>query len=747
MSDRIGDLTFAEVANALGTITSKLDDPNLQTRILNASVSGDISLLDDDLTLESSGTAKIFAFNDNGDKDPSGIFGEAEEGEQDTENIPPLLRLQDGEAILKYQVGGKYAVGGTLSNIDFKVGVDGGVELMAYRLHNGSENVLDAVKADLSGERFLKPYDVEDLQKLRIGEALAIEVNGALSAGVEVSWSQVLASGINTFAKLIKPGNLASLSFGASLDASFDLELKDVFTLVYSREQAGSLLVSVKKAESSDVEASVGISVKLGFEDGEALAEYLNDAVAALLGEDYARIAEVLEVASFDDLDDRGKALVKSALTRLKLPEETTDVLAGFKKGFLLLRDSAKQVISEIVKFKLGLGFQYDYSRIQSDTVLMQVSIPDGQLATYQHHLLNWNLTPVLNETQKENSELTLKTFFRTQKLKVRNSWGFSLFLGGHTFGGKDTKELEAVITTDRNGDKKISFQGSRGYTESDDVWKVDLKAQMPKFATVPKANDFQLGLALKWEDAHVSGTNGNFRRQVDRGMMWGMISPDHKEQAVRLLEKELGGKSDLTFSLELSMDHDLMMLALPALVVASDSRLALALAESMPYDARFDQRNDPVGRRNTYAGAWKLWLEGVRERERLQNHLRPKLRGAGSLRRIELNDTDAALPNSFLGVAQGHKIVESRYADFKAGASAILQHWQEGEASDGRYIADAFKQMQGFWSQSLYVNGLAVLIRNTVASNELGGSALQRLMKVTYKEGNEEKILTVASS
>jgi hypothetical protein len=66
------------------------------------------------------------------------------------------------------------------------------VELTDHRVHAATDDAWSALTSDLASPRTL--LDLDDVKKLKPGESLAMELGGALSASVSLSWSDVLAT-------------------------------------------------------------------------------------------------------------------------------------------------------------------------------------------------------------------------------------------------------------------------------------------------------------------------------------------------------------------------------------------------------------------------------------------------------------------------------------------------------------------------------------------------------------------------
>ena len=477
------------------------------------------------------------------DKDEDSVFGK-----NDAAHIPFALQ----SAWVKYRLA--TTAEGKIPLMDAALGASGDVALLDYRLHSATDDAFSAVANDLESPRIL--FDLDDVKKLQPGEALAMELGGALTASVSFSWSDVLATKLP---ELFSGHTPVAVKLKSGLTTSAAVKVTDTFSVVISRTGDGHYRFAVKKAATRS--RTFGFDVSLGVD------------VSGAPG-----VEEVLD-AIFADA-----------------PEQA-----------LKLRDTVKKKLEDAVRWKASTGFEYEYARIkENDSIADFILLDDTRLADDHALVLDGNFAKITDALRRDADARRLVTYLNQSTLTRRSSFGFTLGLGKWALTTQDSSTLEMVTRTSLDGGfKLITCTGTRKYDEknvpqNDFEWTVDLKAQMQEFLANPTSRDFDYGLHLLMTIDRAAIREEDLERMLDLAAMWDVAVPPLADFA-----EAIGRKGSLR--VQLTLDRDEL-----AAAIAQDADVdswAGPLAMAMPYMSQFAERRTFTARRDAYAGAWRHWL------------------------------------------------------------------------------------------------------------------------------------------
>ena len=202
----------------------------------------------------------------------------------------------------------------------------------------------------------------------------------------------------------------------------------------------------------------------------------------------------------------------------------------------------------------------------------------------------------------------------------------------------------------------------------------------MKEFVASPSTLDFDYGLHLMLELQRCALSGADLARMLDLAAMWNVCVPDMQE-----FHDAIGRKGSAR--VQLVLDRDVLVAALAKECDADEWADPLAMA--MPYSSTFAERRTYAARRATYANAWRVWMHGGT----------PSIPAASALAVVE----DEKGPGSFAWVAgEGHPQLRHRLDAFTDGARTL--HALMTTANAPERIGDAFRALQQFWSQRLYV-------------------------------------------
>lgn len=472
------------------------------------------------------------------DRDTDAVFGSGDSAH---------IAYATQSAWLKYTLTAKAEAKLPISVIKTSGGAD--VALSDYRRHAATDSAWGAVTQDLSAPRTL--LELDDVKALQPGEALAMELGGALTAAVSFSWSDLLATRLVDVVSELP----IAIKLKSGLVAKASVKLTDHFSIVVSRTLDHRFRFAVTKAVSRS--HAYGIEVSVGLDAGAT------DVAAEIIAQ---------------------------------LPNDVAVKVA----------DTLVSRLEKAVRWKAETGFAYEYARIDENESIADFILLDDSLLAGDHALvLSGDFEKVADALRRDPQSRTLVRYLNESTLTRRSSFGFSLGLGKWALTAKETSSFRMTTRTSLDGFKLVTAQGTRKYDEknvpqNDFEWVIDLKAQMEDFKEQPASLDFDYGLHLMATIERGAISEGDLTRVIDFARMWGVQTPPLAEFA-----EAIGKKGTLRMQLLLERGE---LLAAFAEDVDLES-WATPLAAAMPYSSKFPERRTYEARIETYAKAWQAWL------------------------------------------------------------------------------------------------------------------------------------------
>lgn len=568
------------------------------------------------LSFTPSAELSLRVFNRAEDRDPDAVFGDAD----------AHISFDLQSAWVKYKLAvsadEKLSLGIALAK------TSGDVELSDYRIHDATSGAWTAISADLESPRTLLSLD--DVRSLKPGEALAMELGGAMSTSVTLSWSDAIGAKLGEIVQGLVPRVPIAVKLRAGIEATAAVSVTDAFSLVISRTRDGRFRIAVQKAKSRD--HSFGIDVSFGAELSATPA--LDEALAAV----------------FEALGPEG-AREEAAAAELKK----------------VLR--ARLV--DAMRWKMSTGFAYEYARIDESTAIADfILLDDAQLDADYALAMSGDFAKLRDALRQDTGSRTLVRYLNETSLTRKSSSGFSL----GKLQAKDTSVFE--LTTRRSLDdfRLITARGTRCYTEklipqNDFEWTVDLKAQMTEFLAAPATIDFDYGL-------HYAVIHDDLERMLDFARMWDVCTPEPS-----LFHDAIGRET--TVRVQLLFEREALIATLGAF--GAIDAWAAPLAAAMPYDGRlmFEERRD------AYTAAWRAWLTGAPPVS-----LPPGLAKQFAWTSGDAHPQLRARLDAFMrGARQLHECMTTESEPERIGAAynALQQFWSQRLyiAACGRYLLD----------------------------------------------------------
>lgn len=754
----LGDLDLHLADHA----SRRLDDPELpDPTLLKRSLERDVSVVRDDLSFTVGGEATIDLFNGPGDEDPAGVLGPPPDGPPKPaafEFRTPIHFAADS-AWLAYRASARVEANGGFKAAKFGFASEasgtGSILLHDYRRHNADDLVGSAVARDLARPRFV--ISAADVCALRPGEALALEVNGKLSATLTLKWSDVFTGNIAALSGLLAPGEDVGVKVGASLRASFKVGIEDHFLVVFSRRRPGEIRIAVRKSDREQFGVRAAARVSVRFADRAQTEEVLRAAVEALLGAPLARVRAILAKPGVGDLDPRERAAAERLVDRLGL-EGRRLRLDSLRKRVEQLEAEAAELIARMAEQQIRFGVDFDYGRTRTDEALIEVTLDEERLGggfdALHRAMLGGDFERVLEDGASGAANgVTLHRFLQQETVKRRKSWGVSLELGDFLrVGGKARSYVRETMRRDRRLDlSRFSFTALEGYVGKwggeTCEWKTTLAAKSrdwtPGEAPAADALDYSLGFLVRYAKRRLSSRDAE--RLVDLAVLWGSVTAGGAPAARERLERAAGGRGNVKISFQLGFGKPAFGILL-ALLARGDARGAgLALARAVPRVAGEPGRDTPVVRQLLYGALWRQYLEdpslsagelgaGAAVAARRAGHSGL----AGFERRMRHWWTVGDL-------ARKNGETRERWADLARGAARLRDAISDG--GPHTEVREAARLLSRGWEHAFHQRALGVYLVEAVRAHPHLWGAVNRSLRVEYREGEERVVLNLGST
>jgi len=747
---------WQETAKAF--LNKSIGDPTVPSKLFTTGVSHDFPMKVGGFAFSIQPQAEVRAvvFNSKNDveDDPmEGVIG----NEDDESGLGPQILFNEKHAWLAYHVraGVKAEGGGDIGVLGLNIEGEKVVRLCDYRFHKDrSETIKDAVPADIARARFALRQS--DLKQLEIGDALAYRVSGKLSATVEASLSDVLTANLNGLSSFLRTNTPLAIKLKFGADMKFNVGLTDDFLVVFSRESEGRIRVGVKKGKVSSLSASAGAGIQVQLANPEVLSERLNEILEGIAGEQVDRIDALLKKNVVSQLTDEEKSIFGRLLHRLKLDDNLTD-LASLRTHWEKLTEQVTDKVKSLAGTKVAAAFRYEYSRVKSESTLLQIVVPGSILIEDKElhfSLIKTDLTTIIQWCRDTN--VAPEKYMHERKLTVNKAWGLSISLGKFTIGGKDIERLEDVTRKNFSNEEQVTFLGQRGY-EGTWVgqkvnWMADFQAGMKTFEKPPRLSDFDFGFAFKWLWEEKQLSQEEVDMYLDYAEIWRAINSDTDPR--KELSRFIG--NTVKIGLDVKIDDFAFRQLLKATNGASTDQFAAAMAKAMPWDT---QRARSIVERRTrlYSPLWTAYLNNPHASYRnyaatAQNHLR-QLEDGAEVAFLEGNINDAIARTSWnRSFAEMIRLNGTEASNDLSGIRSDWEHFREAvqTLNDGisanaspTHLKGVFKDFCQLWSNSLQLRAVGVYWIDLAASLSLL-SHVERTLSVEVPDKDPKKSLHI---
>lgn len=457
-----------------------------------------------------------------------------------------------------------------------------------------------------------------------------------------------------------------------------------------------------------------------------------------LFGQTPADVDDLLATANYNALSKWQKKIAERLAERLGL-EEVWDNYTRLQSKINEVKKRAETLIGKVAEVRAEVSLFYEYQRVKSSQMLLEVLMSDAQYAPFHPHLLKGNLSPLLNALRDPASDMTLVRFLNQKTLEINKAFGFSLGLGNWSIKGSSKQSLKWIERTNFKGYKQMTFLGARGYEANwgGDSWQwhTDFNADMKHFSlnAEAKANEFDYTFAIVQSCSEKSVSGDELRKIIDLAVMWQAISAGEADVQFERLREKLAGIDNVTFHQSILFDEFAFTAILPTLAQSNNRLFADALGKAMPWSDRYRGLMDnPYNRRNLYGSLWENYLDGsiagVRQLgETAARAFKPVNRA--------LSDDEKQwrknVPKTIAGLASRHPDLRQDWQHFVRGMACLSQAKNEGASC--QEICRAFADFDDMGKHALYIRALGVYFLSLYHNLPQPATGVECILTISY--------------
>lgn len=693
-------------------------------------------------------------FNDENDSDEDNFLSTKDK---------PITFDTANTAYLKYRgaITAKAAGQVSLENIGFNAdfSVTGGAKHLYYSGHNNTESINNAFLFDIS--HFKTIFRFEDVENLEVNNALALLVNGTLNAGLSVSWSNIFSQSLSALTNQLKTPLTLDINIGPQLTAAFNVSIKDDFFYFIKKIDNDNCLVSVRKAKSSVASGNIGASVGISFSQPDMLESQLNDLYNKVLGSFTAHSVDEIKqaIANIESaLNDPSKKVLIDKLLSLfglqNVPEDLqllTSKLDAFEKEI-------KFNLQKIALANISFSFKIEYSRIEENTELLSVSLATNVLKNYHKDLLRFKTGSLLKDMRDNAIPFTLNTYLNEQKLVVERSFGFGLKLFNMSIlSSKDYSTEKRFIRTNLTQNKQVLIDNTAGYTwslgKAQGSWMGELCGTMANFSkqVIPTADEFDFSLTLNMIEKDNKMSLNDFKSYLDTAVLWNVIKQDEVSGFIRKYEgADFVGKEVLIEHKLIFPENTLKAIIAQVGMIGWNNfnidSFCFAMAASMSYLPDFRLRTTKQDRQNTYAGAWKTFIQNSDlnrgEYAAIIASVIDEKGNPDNLAEFETNDSNWTFGDSFEGVIRSNPGLFDALTDFVNG----IIDWNNNIAQHASFdrLGHSYNKISRIFKQSFYLKTLGCFLLMHAEKLNLTKD-VKRIFTLSYGDADNKQVINFA--
>ena len=716
----IVEWSFANPEAALSQLSGEaLGSASIDHRPVGLDLASNLSFGGDGagkLALNIRGQLTVAVLNDPADPDEDGILTAVPSKTADGV-VPGQLVPGGDRAYLKYRVEAGLKAAGQIPLGDL-IGIEAGAEASGifadYRAHGRHEQARSAFVLDLGrGARFVT--SLTDVLALQKDEALAFRFAGALHASVTVSWSDLFTGQIGTLGRLLGTAAPVALSVTAGASVALTVRVSDDFLIVCSRTNPSQWRVGIRKVRSSRVAPSLDAGIDVGFANPKQLEDLAAAALEGLLGAPLKKVNDALAAASLESLGPSERRIAIGLLERFGLSQQFATI-ETLRARVAEAEKRVTDVVAQVVRTRVALGFAYEYSRVSTDTNLLQALVDETAVETFHADLIRARTEPLTRAIAEQRPGIDLELYLNQKEITRTHSWGFTLGFGKWaSLGGRDFKKMSTVRRMDVQHRVQESYLGARSYTGQwigeKSQWGVDLKADMKDYAAEPLVNDYSFGIHLLWVSEQKALSGSELEQWLDSAVLWRVLREQDLVETRAALAAAVGNDASLT--VQLTIPNTVLRTLLPALAAAPADAYASGLAAGMPWMKISQARSSVSRRRQVYAPLWALYLHDPERplaslAQAASDHV--KKEGHGEMAAREVMTLHGPDPFSFAGLTHINGDTRAACDAFSRGAR-ILDTAIASGARNQKTIDKAVGEMDDLWTQSHHVRAIGAYL------------------------------------
>ena len=671
-------------------------------------------------TFEAGGDFSVIALNGKSGKDDAGVVAAADAKTPAGQFTPPL-RFDGTHGWLKYIANADVTAdaGADVAIVAFTGSAGEQIAMADYHRHALGDGLRTAMLGDLGTLR--SAVVLNHVQNLPVGDALAFQTRGELTASLDMSWSDVFTSEISGVARLLAAASPIAIKTSVGATFSVKISVVDSFIVVFAKPDPSGMTVAVRKSDVRKTDLSAGVSISAAL-DTTAVDAVLDDVVAGLLGTDTDRLKGLLDRLAAKALTVDDHALTAAIVDRLKLAG-----VDAIDKAVAALKAQTTDRLKTIVESKVRASFAYEYHRVRSDVSVFEGRIPAGGPGKDLHaELIGGNLSAAFS---RPPSDIAVTRFMNETSTTVTRAWGFTLGLNKWRVFGQDRRTLEVVERTDQIARTMArSYIGSGGYARTKLEWTADFAADMAAGSASPNVGDYTFGLHLAVVRDTQTFNADDLETALDFAALWS-ICP---ESALPFVRTQLAGalNRDAEWSFHLRVNNEALRPMVRVLGSMAPRDFAGAAAAALDATAIPSLQQ----RRSMYEPLWRAVLDSpdTFNVNRVVSLADALLQNPDRARQERLVTDNGIFDQSTVAtVARFDTDWFSDCERFSTGCRLLADAIATPTIDDGTKIPDVYDKLVNFWTQSHSLRTLGAALVDVARSvGQFNG--LERTLQLT---------------
>jgi hypothetical protein len=728
------------------TSTKQLKEKDVKIAVMNAQIAEDVPLGDAQLPInfavKASSTFQILSIK-------------AADVEDNVVGKDGLVAAIPAKVWLKYTLNANAEAkgGGTLQDIGLQIQANQVIRTNSYCLHNEEETVMKAISTDLAD--LLSVFNKNALlQKMQIGEAVSLQITGAVQAGLTAKWADVFSQSLGALTSLVNTKKTLAIKVNSGLQAAFKVKLTDDFVLKIAKIGEDAFKVVLKKDLSKNVGLNVFAGVEVALDKPENVEKIFTEVLEGLLGTAEKKLDEVVrKIKNELKLEASEELLLKAVLARLG--EEVDIDINTIPNKIQAYKLKVRQKITDLANSAIKIGFTMEYQRSSATAELLVARLNSKSLDTLHWDLLKFNLLPFHQMLAEQaikggqHPDIQVDSYLHRKTTSSAYSWGFSIGIGNLlSLSSIDKTKIEVSETKNELGQKQISCLGEQFYTSNwngmKQFWGSVLTAQLPNFSQKPTFDAFQYSFSLAWKPENKKATDNDLAKIIDIAALWKCIddSADTTFPLSQELTEDLAKASNVRYMLSLKIGQNFFPNFLK--IIAQQSKenrlitLTKAFAMCTPYNETVPIRQNIRARTRAYLPLWKAYIE---------KQLGDAAQTAASLFKSDNSLSDYEKNKGSVGSFASLAEDNGNLLHYTQQSLDSLVKLQQAISTKKEFSEKEFRQIfesaNALWEDSFGTQVFGAYLMELLASQGLL-TEVERIFTIQYKDGDTEKTLNL---